>query len=503
MSETPELNNTEPHILESNLCSDTPQVNPEPRIDLVSNRVKIIGSTALNGVRSAVALFNMSPANDALKYAELLTIEGITHSPLISAAAYAATTVGIESSSAYIAAPLFSLESSDKIKSALSENLGKLVDRLSKFPRIRSVVSALVNDEGGVKFGTFSRGLAAIYGGTVLSMALRNAENPKASVETNRKYGAKTSLWLGGVCLVEGGILAEGANASIDNPKIAIPLITLGASAYFGNKFRIRFSADNKTERRYDLSIEEMETLESELVQKARKANMDGGIVAVWINPKSKYANFVRMHESQYFPEVADVKESDDDDILFLALIDTRDGVNKVIHGAQMTGLSYIPTKRLFKKQDNKQDSTGLYTLDSLISLGNFTYYELNEYYAKIGVDVSKSIAVETNFRIENADKYQGLTPAEIAYLMSFRLVKRTSGKLTNKARFASINRASKISFKRFGLEFQTVMNRAEFITEESMLGKETLPIAVTYTQEVKSLMEVVDANIKIPEIFI
>ena len=89
---------------------------------------------------------------------------------------------------------------------------------------------------------------------------------------------------------------------------------------------------------RYDLSIEELAQLESELAKRAKDQFPEEGLTSVWIQPNSKYANFVRTHEAGFFPEVQQLSEVDESNTLFYVIVDTRDSADRVVHAATITG---------------------------------------------------------------------------------------------------------------------------------------------------------------------
>lgn len=207
---------------------------------------------------------------------------------------------------------------------------------------------------------------------------------------------------------------------------------------------------------RYDLSPEEIQLEESKLVERIKTQVEDKeGVWGVWISPHSSTANMVRTWETHYFPELPEVvNDHAENSSLFYVLVDTRDSSDRVIHAARITGNGSV---------ESDFSGTPFAGINELIQSGAFSAGEFYDYYQKQGVDISKCIAVETNFRVGGkVERLNGLSGAELAYLSFFRLVAKSRPGVNQGGVFASINRASLISFRRVGLEYESLLGREE-----------------------------------------
>lgn len=250
---------------------------------------------------------------------------------------------------------------------------------------------------------------------------------------------------------------------------------------------------------RYDLTPEECAELEGDLLGIVEGQYPEEGVCAVWINPYHRFANLIRAKEAEFFPEVEEVSEQDESNTLFLALVDTRPGSRRLVHGATITGVPYegeTPESVL----PNEAQSTGFITVDSLIELGNFTAQGFQDYYKEKGIDLDNSFAVETNFRVgDKVEPYQGVQIADLAYLTMFSLIQR-KGINEGVAVFASINRASITSFGRVGLEYEPLMGREDMKTPEAALGLDYLPVAIPLNENNRAMFEMM-SSFNLPEI--
>jgi hypothetical protein len=214
----------------------------------------------------------------------------------------------------------------------------------------------------------------------------------------------------------------------------------------------------------YNLSPDEQKQLENILVEQVFSIHPAEEICAAWINPYNPLSNVVRTYEASVFPEAADFPPAAESSILLLALVNTRPEVRRIIHGATVMGPGLNPKDKIAEA-----DSTGFYTIDSLIRLGNFSRSEFYNYYAEKGIDVSKWITVESNYRIgDKVELSSGIRAAAFAYLAMFRLVSsRAAPNPEAGGVIASINTGTRKSFTAVGIEFEPLMGRTDLITEE------------------------------------
>lgn len=236
-----------------------------------------------------------------------------------------------------------------------------------------------------------------------------------------------------------------------------------------------------RVEPRYDLSPEELQELNEQMVALAQERFPEEGVHAFWISPYHRFANFIRTHEASHFPEVAEVDGEEEDGTLFLALVDTRAANQRVVHGATISG---IRDESVIASETAPDEPTGFISVDDLISIpGNFTAQAFRDYYEAKGIDIERSIGIETNFRIPRdsgrIESFNGLGMADLAYLTMFNLLAPRAHDDKDVAAFASINRDSVNSFKRVGIYCEPLMGREDLVTPEAALGLDFQPVAI------------------------
>ncbi len=480
-------------------------VDPE-RASRVRRIMKSVGGAAL----ATVVLFEVNPfTNEPTRYGLLAASEVATRNPAVGAAVLGGSTLLMETAAVLAATKFVTGDRDNKVMKVLIDGVQKLIPKDAKMsPPIEAA--------------------AALVVGTPLVMTARQKQNSELQAPEVRKRGLITAAWVAGVCAVEGALISEGIGNLANPTTVAGVLVGLGAIVAVPKWIMKQFEKANPdmeeetvtqetvetTDRpeqdpnysppRYDLTPEELNELESEMVDlaKARYPAVEG-FVSMWITPKNRLANFVRMNEAVHFPEVKDVSEEDEEHTLFFAVVDTRPTSNRVVHGATITGVSYKNEGEVIvdgPEQDEK--STGMYTIDSLIELGNFSAQEFYDYYHEKGIDLRKSIAVETNFWIgDRVDSFNGMRPVDLAYLACFRMVDRRDPGVTKGAMFATINHASQQSFDRVGIVHEPIMGRSDLVTPESLLGKDSLPIFLPPNLTHRELFA--SMGDQLPEIFV
>ena len=509
LPEEPEVVIPQPQESVEQIDSSIQPVDPTAELDQ-KGWFKSSVQSAKRVVQGAALTIEMLPiTNEGARYGALAATEVLTRNPLIGAAVLGGTTLVIEGAGALAASKFITGKTGNQVFNWLNEKMSKVIPAEAKMSR---------PVEAGV----------ALYLGTPMLMVAKQRENPNRSEEEVRKHGLLTAAWVAGVCAVEGAMISEGIGGYADPKKIAAALATVGvfiaipkwAKKQLNRKtnnngqsqnikqetsIKVDSTEDdtNNTPPKYDLTPEELNELETGLVNLAKEKYPEDGLVSVWISPRNKFANLVRVHEASYFPEVEEVSEEDENHTLFLAVVDTRPSSNRIVHAATVTGVSYKSEKEsLIDGPDQTDETTGLYTIDSLIEMGNFTAQEFYNYYQEKGIDLKKCISVETNFRVgEPVEKYNGFRPSDLAYLTFFKMVEKRNPAADSAMIFATINRAQAISFQRIGLIYEPLMGRNDLRTEESLLARESLPIALSYNVSNRSLMY--SMGLQMPEIFI
>lgn len=256
-------------------------------------------------------------------------------------------------------------------------------------------------------------------------------------------------------------------------------------------------ATSDRVSPRYDLKPEEIGEIETELLFAANKLTTDGGIVATWISPWHNYSNLLRSYEAVNFPEVVELPEDIEDRSLFLALVDTRDGVERVVHSTTVSGILGRKAGDEIEDEEGVHITSGFIVIDDLVEMGNFTNEEFWDYYNERGIDLEHSMSVETNFRVgDRVESYSGLSTSDIAYLSLFRLLKRRANSLNTAVVFANINGKSIHSFERVGIVCEPLMGRSNLVTSESMQGLDFKPVAIPSNAKIFDQI-----NLDVPEI--
>ncbi|HUA13106.1 MAG TPA: hypothetical protein VL989_01235 [Candidatus Sulfotelmatobacter sp.] len=462
--------NSESHLLIKS-PEDVVQVSEQGRFRQALQAAKY-------SLEGAVVAFELLPiTNEGSRYGMLLATEAITNQPIVGAAVLGGSTLLVEGAGAIAASDLLTTDKATKSIDWLNGRIDNIVGPNWQVPKSLEALTAL-------------------YLGVPVSLALSQRDNTERTRQETRRNGLFTAAWVAGVCAVEGAAISEGIG-NITSPEVVASVVTfLGLSRLFQKWAQakveraaldeaqkdVKFVSGDKNDNtpRYDLSKEELAELDRQLTQLAMVQCPDEDIVGVWIRPYSKYANFVRSYEASYFPEVENVSDEDEDSTLFFALVDTRPESSRVVHAATITGLQYDTSVNQFTSAGSTKKETGFYTVDELIKLGNFTIKDFRKFYKDRGIDVSKSMAVETNFRIgERTEPYHYLKMADIAYVLFYRMLEKRLPKKETVV-FATVNQASIDSFNRFGIEFEPLMGRTDFVTPESDEVRDSIPIALT-----------------------
>ncbi|MEK7153300.1 MAG: hypothetical protein AAB834_05100 [Patescibacteria group bacterium] len=245
---------------------------------------------------------------------------------------------------------------------------------------------------------------------------------------------------------------------------------------------------------RYDLTPEELAVLEASLVDSVRERFPEEGVYAAIIEPNHEYANVVRAYEAKSFPEVSELEAEIEENTRFLALVDTRSDSSRVVHASTITGFKHAAHKDAPDEIEARgSESTGFVVIDDLVSMGNFTPQEFRDFYAARGIDLDGCISLETNFRVgQRVPKFNGIDTVDLAYLTIFSqfLQNEPAPRLGEAVVFASINRASLVSFGRVGLKYLLLMDRNDLLTSEAAHGLQFTPVAIPYDADNQGLFE-------------
>lgn len=320
---------------------------------------------AKRAVQSTVISLQILPTNGLITYGIPAGIFVATNNVPATVAAAGILTTGLESASAFAAADILSNSPDSTV-----------VNKAQNLLNTRSFRSILSSKNG--RISPIAEGLIALYGGTPAVMLARESEqgSENRTHEQRRKYGLRTAGALGAICTAQMGLYATGAQAIMEaNPEVYIPTAAVAVGALTGTKIiKDRIKAERLIEEskpRYDLSEEEMKLLENDLIEDVEKNVKKGqgflgrfrrateGVYATWLNPDNKYANILRTREAEYFPEVKELTPEVEEDTLFLALVDTREGSKRVVHATTLSGPA-LGNNSTAEKGKNQLDSTPL-----------------------------------------------------------------------------------------------------------------------------------------------
>lgn len=452
--------------------------NRQPNDQFYENKLKKSLQVAKHALQTSIVVLEVTPANEIMRYGILAMALSQTQDPLVGAAVLGGSTLVIEGSASLATADLLTTETSKHGIDWVNQKIEKIIPK-------------------NVKMSSVAEAGIAMYGGSVIVLAEKQRENPTRTKHQNRKHGIFTASWLSGVLSVEGALIAKG----IDNytePKVLgaaiLGLAGIGAGFSWARKqlktnpnimteqniFDIgQYNLSEKVQPKYVMSEAEFTELEAQLINEIDNQTAEKGIHAAWINPYHKYANLIRVSEAKYFPEVTtDLTPEDEEQTLFLALVDTSEARRGIVHGATVSGINFKDEKSNKDWEDNNH-KTGFIVVDDLIKLGNFTAEEFHKYYAEKGIDLNKSISVETNFKIGKKTKSkQGSSTAQLVYNLLLKQI-RGMGNIDTSAVFTSVNRVSELSFRLSGLDYEPMMGRTNLITYDHLRGKRFQPVVI------------------------
>lgn len=250
---------------------------------------------------------------------------------------------------------------------------------------------------------------------------------------------------------------------------------------------------------RYDLSPEELLSLELEFVGEIKAINSEEGVTAAWIWPDHKFANVLRNHEAQLFPEVGDLSQDIEDRSLFFALVDTRDGTDRVVHASTVSGVLGRKAGEPNPDDPDGPVTSGFIVIDDLIEMGNFTAEEFWDYYVNQGVDLSNTISVETNFRVgERVPDLDGFRMADIGLFAVYNYAVDRSSVASEAAIFASINDKTMGQFDRLGVKYDFLMGRSDLVTSESLAGLDFKPVLIPNVDETAEIFSAINPDIQV-----
>jgi hypothetical protein len=462
-------------------------------------RIGHVGKRATQGI--IMGLEGNLLTNDVPRYILGAGVLAATKNPLITTAIYTGATTLFEGSAALAAADVASSSKDGKVMRKINSafNHGKL---------------STIFLPQGEKMSRAREAFTYLYLGTSVYVVTKQREDPNRTHQELRRSGLNATGVIAAANVAEGLVASEGI-INFNDPKISVPAaIAFGGLLWAGRKVKHKLGRQGKeqptvskedvVERRYDLNNREVRVLEKELADISREQYPEDGVFSIWVDSRSKYTNIARTYEAKYFPEVQDVPDEVEDKCLTMLVLDTRDGVDRIVHASNiMVGARIEDSLKDSNEEGNVEsvEKTDMFVIDDLINSGNFTAKEFRDYYTDRGIDLSKSVSIETHFRIGDATKkFNSLSISDLAYLSIFQFVKRGGFEYGHGMAFATINRNVVYSLKKIKMDYELLMGRDDFDTPEHELGRTSLPVAIPYNKVNSDLFDSI-SSLDLPEL--
>lgn len=153
---------------------------------------------------STVLAAELSPVNEALRFAAFGWAQYKTGDPMIASAVFAGSTLAVEGTAALVTAEVLDTEKSKGLMGRVNERLSKM-----KLDRVRTNPAA----EAGI----------AMLGGSAVTMLVKQQQSPERTKEQNRKYGLKVAVGISAVCAAQGYAVSEGISSpSVETVGVAV-----------------------------------------------------------------------------------------------------------------------------------------------------------------------------------------------------------------------------------------------------------------------------------------
>lgn len=216
---------------------------------------------------------------------------------------------------------------------------------------------------------------------------------------------------------------------------------------------------------RYDLSESEQGRYQRALVTVSRTSGRGDTIYTAWVRSSHPISNLVRTLEAKVFPEIPALMEPFEDESVFLTLIDTRPGTERVVHAFRLSSLA-ISGKGM-GADASRRCTFGMALIDDLLSSGQGLDVDaFVGHYEGRGVDLTKCVSVETNFTVGNrVSTESGLRVSDLGYIAIFQLVKQLSGLEHNACVFAHLNEPAVASLGQIGVTNRPIAGRDDLKT--------------------------------------
>lgn len=182
------------HVLQA-----TGLLNTELPVEEMVPRSKLHASVhvAKRVIQSAIIVAEVSPLNEAARYAVLGTAHGMSDgNSIISGLAFGTATFAIEATAAVATSGLLDSKGSKSI-------IGKINNKMKR----------IFKPEPSHEMSPLTQGAIAMLGGSAVLVAAKQVENPGRSRAQNNSLGIKAAALMGSYFAVEGAVTSGAAHA--------------------------------------------------------------------------------------------------------------------------------------------------------------------------------------------------------------------------------------------------------------------------------------------------
>ncbi len=245
----------------------------------------------------------------------------------------------------------------------------------------------------------------------------------------------------------------------------------------------------------YHLDMEAQDMLQKKLVGLVKETFPQEGIYGAWIDSNHELSNLIRTFEANT-PEFRGIEQFVDDSVearsKFFALVDTRYGNDRVIHATRVSG-EVFSEKFINRKISQKNRGTNFIVINELIESGQgLTAEEFSSFYESIGINLNKSLGVETNFTVgERVDTHvPGIRVSDLGYIAIFLLLERKGFKPDETYIFANVNSNTIRSMTPLGFKFEHIADRKDLkcVASDGNLTDEFRPVGIPLTYDIVEL---------------
>jgi hypothetical protein len=247
----------------------------------------------------------------------------------------------------------------------------------------------------------------------------------------------------------------------------------------------------------YALPEKRLRKLEGAMVAEVKERYTEPDVYVAWIGPDHPYADVVRTLEARQFPEIPEVvSPAVEQRSLFMAVVDTRDETDRIIHAARLSGAHL---NELDNRLSLEEGSTGFIVTDELIQKGELSLEDFESYCEQHGFIPDHFVSVETNFRVGGrVANYNGLRISDVGYFSFFKKTLEAGAEGTEGGVFASINRASKISLGAIGIEWISIPTQG---TDDSDTRSKYELVGMPLTERTISVFSAMGSMITVNEV--